>query len=465
MGTTVRTMTISIVMFAVLFLFACAPKSNSLNSVGVVQSESSPPVQDPPANAGDIDDIHNPPSSDDSKNTLDTSYNTLRVRVFPILSVPSQDPYPKTADPYNVSLSNSNGLEIYENGNLIGVYKNISIDGKNEKISLDGKIQNLRIVAIHAKDISEPTVVSYDKSVKVSYRGAFYIVKTAFDTTTYWSTINYVSIDDYLFSVVPSEMPSYFAFEALRAQAVTARTYSLFHAWLARNTNKTEWDVDPTTWYQSYRGTTLENAKTITPAVVSTSGLVITYSNKIIEAFFSANSGGMVCSVKECFDLPNRPYVVTKPDVDGVRLKPSGTWQSHADSSGIDARLKLLDNLGQIDLLKLIPGYSGPSDIIGLEAHEVGAAGRVARLAVKLANGGRAILDKDTTKNMRWQFGMKSAYYELGTPKKGSQDITGYGLGHGVGMSQWGARILADQGKTFEEIIKFYYHNVSIDKL
>lgn len=482
MGTSVqKSLLICVLLFSVLLYAGCGSKTHDrLIEPGVVQIESPGPNELMPPDGANIEDVRksyevdadgeDDPSNEYENKFSSSSYKTLRVRVFPLMSVPPQDPYPRTLDPNLASLYNSRGLEVLDltTGVSLGIYKKVVLDVKNLTLYLDLNSVELRRVYIHPTNPLITTTIKWNSgTVKVEYRGDFDIRESKYSElgSDLWSIINYVDIDDYLLSVVASEMPSYFSIEALKAQAVAARTYVLYHTWIARNISKTVWDVDPTTWYQSYRGALVENTKLISPAVLATTGLVMTHSNKLIEAFFSANSGGMLCSVSECFGSADRPYIVSKPDVDGVRLKPLGTWTTAATPEGIDERLNILQNHGVLDISSLLPGYSGPQDILGLEPYEVGVAGRVSRLALNLVNGHQVILDKVASKQMRWQFGMKTAYYEVARPLKGQQSIVGYGLGHGVGMSQWGARILADQGQTFDAILKFYYEGINIDSL
>jgi stage II sporulation protein D len=116
------------------------------------------------------------------------------------------------------------------------------------------------------------------------YRGRVLVVPTDGGLTA----VNYVDLDQYLYSVVGGEMGSRFPMEALRAQAIAARTYALYQ----RQTSANDvFDVGDTTAWQFYEGLTKESAET-RAAVDSTSSLVLTYNNQIINAVFSACSGG-----------------------------------------------------------------------------------------------------------------------------------------------------------------------------
>jgi stage II sporulation protein D len=320
------------------------------------------------------------------------------------------------------------------------------------------------------------TVLSENATVSAQYRGDFrveYSLHEVVDRWTqvvtysgqHWSLMNEVSVEDYLAAVVPSEMPASFGEEALKAQAVAARTYVVFHSWLARKILGRTWDVDPTTWFQSYRGAQVENAL-ILSAVKATTGEILISSDKVIEAFFSANSGGVVCRISECFWLPDRPYAVTKNDVAGVREKPGGRWTSKVTSQGVWDRLQKIESEGRLSLAQLAPHLQGPQDITALEAERLGESGRTWQLSIMSKSGPAVILNEEFTREMRWQFGFKTSFYNMtGTNKLGMQLVEGYGLGHGVGMSQWGATLLAAEGRVYTDILKFYYEGVTVARL
>lgn len=469
--------------FAVIFfistLMACsrAVVGGDVTAPGVVQIESPPPVMLPSFSGQSVVGSGDPSAFDFA--SIDDSFKTIRVRAFPILSVPSsQDPYPVSHD-FQVSLYNSRGLEVIDLSQQVPtlVVSKVAFDDRTRTLYLNSVPSSLRNVSIVPRDSSITTTVKWNNGdVRVEYRGEFRIEKSLHQITdrwtgevTYssmhWSLINDVSVEDYLYAVVPSEMPSNFEIEALKAQAVAARTYAFFHSWIARNIEKKNWDVDPTTWYQSYRGALVENSR-ITPAVIATQGQVLTYNGRLIEAFFSSNSGGVLCSVSECFGLPDRPYITGKPDVVGVREKPGGTWVTSIHSQGIDQRLRKMEAEGKLRLQDLLPSYNGPQDLEGLEPFEVGPSGRIKKLQLVLKNGQRVLLNTEVSREMRWQFGMKTNFYEIAPMFQGTaQNVIGYGLGHGVGMSQWGAQLMAQNGELYDAILKFYYDKIAITQL
>lgn len=125
------------------------------------------------------------------------------------------------------------------------------------------------------------------------------------------TVINEVPLEDYLKGVVPSEMPSGWAIEALKAQAIAARSYALAN--LGKRASM-GFDLKDTPEDQAYGGATAETART-NSAVDETSGLVLTYNYKIVSAFYSASAGGQTVNSKTAWgnDLP---YLRSVPSFD-----------------------------------------------------------------------------------------------------------------------------------------------------
>lgn len=428
---------------------------DALNSPGQVQSESPPPIEG---------------EEGPSNFQIDKSYRTIRVRVWPIISPPSGDPYPSTTNRNEVTVRNEAGFEVrnLQTDIILGNANKIDFNFSTAKMSFDGAEQASTAVKLIAKNRTKPSTVEWKgQSVKQAYRGDFQIVLTRNNgstTANQWGVVNHVSLEDYLAAVVPSEVPSSFATEAIKAQSVAARTYAVFHMGVAKRLGR-NWDVDPTTAFQSYRGSSVEVSK-VTQAVVATISQVLTDNGKVIEAFFSANSGGVTCLISECFGGTNRPYIIQKLDASEVIKKPGGTYTADVTPAKIDKQLRDMENAGRLNLKTLLPGYTGPQDIEQLQARDVGSSGRVWSLSVKLKNGKIGHLSRSQSLTMRRGVGITSALYSL--PPRGSnasQAVVGHGFGHGVGMSQWGADVLARQNQNYDNILRFYYNNVQIETL
>ena len=107
--------------------------------------------------------------------------------------------------------------------------------------------------------------------------------------------------------VVPSEVYSYWPMETLKTQAVAARTYAVYHLARSRQMGRRFWDVDDSIAYQAYTGLSLSNKRT-SASVIATRGQIMTYSGKVIQAYYHANSGGITEQAKNVWML-DVPYV------------------------------------------------------------------------------------------------------------------------------------------------------------
>lgn len=429
--------------------------ADPLNAPGPVQTESPPPSIE---------------EEGPSSFQIDATYKSIRVRVWPILNPPAGDPYPVTTNRDEVSLRADSGIDIRDlkTNAMVGQASRIDFNFKTGRMLLDGQEKPLSAVWVISRNRTKSVAVEWKgQSVRQAYRGDFQIQLTqnrGSSALSQWGVINVVSLEDYMTSVVPSEVPSSFSSEAIKAQALAARSYAVFHMGQARRINR-NWDVDPTTAFQSYRGSSVEISK-ITQAVIATLSQVITYDLKIIEAFFSSNSGGVTCSISECFRGTDRPFMAQKLDTPDVRTRPGGTYTATVTPAKIDRELQRQHSAGLLNLATLLPGYAGAGDVDQLEAFEVGPSGRVWRLAVRLKNGKLGVLTRSQSLSMRNAVGITSSLYSL--PARGSassQSVVGHGFGHGVGLSQWGADALGDSGYDYQRIIGFYYPGIQIETL
>jgi stage II sporulation protein D len=192
-----------------------------------------------------------------------------------------------------------------------------------------------------------------------------------------------------------------------------------------------------------------------TDAVTATKSEVITYRGQIIKAYFSANSGGITCTVSECFDLPDLPYIEQIKDAADITTLPGGTWGTKANLTPAAIRDQLITY-----------GVNLPHPVARLEALTRGPSGRTWRLRVHLTVGDAIDLDETQTRKIMHLYGpIRSFLYDLGDMESGKQKIVGHGFGHGVGLSQWGAQSFAKQGWSAHKILLYYYRNVAIQKL
>ncbi len=257
--------------------------------------------------------------------------------------------------------------------------------------------------------------------------------------------IQVMNMEDYLIGVVSAEVPISFEEEALKAQAVAARTYAMKQI---ENSKNREYDVTDDVMSQVYqddyklkekwKDNYEENINKIKKCVLDTQGEYITYDDKIIYAFFFSTSNGKTEDNKNVFgqDLPYLKVV-------------DSSFDENETSSFLSTKEFSMQEFYQ----KLQLDYSETLNITDINKTE---SGRISSLKV---NGvefkGRDFQNK---------LSLRSTDFEIKINDK-NITITTKGYGHGVGMSQYGANALAKQNKTYEEILKYYYQGTKIKKL
>ncbi len=360
-------------------------------------------------------------------------------------------------------------------------------------------VNNSRIT-IRSVDYSAFTVGKY------KYRGAFSAYVT--DSNALWP-VNELSLEKYLLGVVPNEMPASWEAEALKVQAVCARTYA-YNKLLMKSPN---FDLTSATGDQMYKGYSSEQASSNT-AVQETKGLIITYAGKPISSFFSASNGGHTASSKEVWNL-DKPYLIAKPDP--YDAKANITWSITFTKSELEKIVSNNNgNIGEIKGVKILsrtPNSKrvGDFSIVGEKGEKVFTGSQIRKnfgynkvksllfdydekptgsnsvpdkLSV-ITSGGVKNLDKSNLFVLT-SFGKQplevtdkkitasgiSDVVAAGSgldAAEGNFDsvfsIKGKGYGHGIGMSQHGANQMAKEGFYFDEILKFYYHGTNLNTL
>lgn len=254
-----------------------------------------------------------------------------------------------------------------------------------------------------------------------------------------------MDMDAYLACVVAAEMPASYEAEALKAQAVAARTRAAFTAcaswpgadvcvdstccqgYLDEAEQAARWGDDAPLYREKIEG-----------AVRATKGLIMTYDGEPIEVLYHAVSGGHTENAEDVFKtaLPYLRGVESPGEEDAARFKTTDVFSQEALSA-------------------LFPNEAEDGEV-RLEVLERSDSGRVMSLRV-----GRHTMSGRT---FRSALGLTSTDFEL-IPADGFVTIVQHGYGHGVGMSQAGANAMAEAGATFEEILTHYYTGVCITKL
>lgn len=252
------------------------------------------------------------------------------------------------------------------------------------------------------------------------------------------TAVNYVDLEHYLYSVVGGEMPTQWPLESLKAQAVAARSYVLYR----RDRNQgTIFDVGDTTAWQVYRGLEEEASSTLA-AVDATQGQVMTHNNRIIEAVFHSSSGGHTENVEDIWSSAI-PYLRGVVDFD--QAAPVYQWNKQVSAS---------------DLKQTV---SGVGNIFAFTPVETTPRGRVVKMQVT-GDQGTKLVDGSA---LRSSLGLRSTLFAI-APEGGEVSapstfsVYGRGFGHGVGMSQWGAYGMANEGYGYHQILGHFYQGTSL---
>jgi len=340
-----------------------------------------------------------------------------------------------------IQLSATNGkLSVYENPEqkpILVVPQGGTLDVRmvREQLVVNGReIKGERLVI-------QPEPSGFIQVNHTPYRGYIAILKR-----TGLTVVNYVLVEDYLYGVVPKEMPPSWNAEALRAQSVAARTFALKN----RKSHSAEgFDLCSTSHCQVYEGMPAET-RTTTEAVDSTRGEVLFYKGAIMDALFHADSGGMTESSEYVWGS-SVPYLRAVTEVQ-MQTQP---WNRTVSMSEFAQKLEKNGRaIGTVKEVRLSPLT------VGKGSSDRSPSGRV-RSAEFVGTKGRITLSGN---GLRSIFSLPSTLFSI---RIGKTDInfSGYGSGHGLGLSQWGAQALADKGKSYKDILFHYYTDVTLEKL
>ena len=259
------------------------------------------------------------------------------------------------------------------------------------------------------------------------------------------NTVEVVPFEDYVVGVLAGEMPVNFELEALKAQAVAARTYVMKK--MSDNKNE-DYDIVDTVQNQVYisdqelqdkwKDKYQERINKVKTAVLETKGEYLSYNGKVIEAFFFSTSVGKTENSEDVFKQA-LPYL----------RSVDSTWDEEVSPVFNDSKEYSLQEFYERLNLKY-------SDKIKVEVLNTTSTGRIKN--IKINN--KKFTGSEVYKNLN----LRSTFFEIN--QIGSNVVINtQGYGHGVGMSQYGALAMAKKGYKYDEILKYYYQNVQIEKI
>jgi SpoIID/LytB domain protein len=453
-----------------------------------------------------------------------TSYESIRVRVNRSTTITGENDqyhsYITFSSPSAITISDVTKAKTY----TAGGYTDISVSLNTSTKVMNITVGNTSVMTssdlltftpvnetaeISVKSISRSRgVPAYPGRMEVSVIGNLLLL------------VNDVKIEDYLKYVVPSEMPTSFGLTALKAQAVAARTFAL-NDLKATKYIADGYHVDDSVSTQVYNNA---NAAVLSnQAIAETKGIVAMYQGNLISANFCSTSGGATSNSKEVWfegtnAVENTDYLQSKiyaKDAFGQDIifdtqsessmlsffklirfdsydgdSPYHRWKVTLTLSDLKNRLQttLRDRYKAIpsQILTLVNGdyvsQAIPSDIgtiVDIRAKKRSESGLIIALEIVTSANTFNVYGEynirtlfksltvnlstaDGTTSSRTNFGfMPSAYFA--TEKTGSSIVFyGGGYGHGAGMSQYGAKGMADRGYSYEEILKYYYTGINL---
>lgn len=337
--------------------------------------------------------------------------------------------------------------------------------GEEFKIApADARFQSGNIV-VSAKENGEKITISSMKRGygAPSYRGELELCTTAEGIVI----VNELPLEQYLCGVVPSEMPASYELEALKAQAVCARSYACgqmkAYAYPQYNAH-----VNDSVSYQVY-GNSKETEKTV-KAVEETAGEKTWYKGNVVKTYYYSTSCGKTTNVEAWGTRPSEKngYLKSVEVSDGKECYeknlPWYSWTAKIEQKTLSNLIGLntgkdIGTVNKVEVTKRGPGG------VAVELKVTGSKGKVTvktenKIRAALGGSGYQIEKQDGSKVAAAKL-LPSAFFTV-EKKKTTYIIRGGGYGHGIGMSQNGANEMAKKGKTYEEILKLFYPGVAV---
>lgn len=263
-------------------------------------------------------------------------------------------------------------------------------------------------------------------------------------------TVKQINTSDYLVGVVAAEMPASFEEEALKAQAVAARTYMTYHTAKSKEhkdnasvctdyTHCQAW-VNINDKMEAWGESAEEYRKKIEKAVSDTAGEIVTYNGEAINSLFFSTSSGKTENAADVWG-DNLPYLVS---VDSPGEDEAPKFTSQVEFTIDEAKSKIEEQIDGTDFSNGLFSNIIRSDAGGIKTIDAGGA-------------------TISGTQLRTIFGLNSTNAEI-KEENNSVIFIVKGNGHGVGMSQYGAEAMAENGSNYKEILTHYYTGCQVSK-
>ncbi|MGM0843745.1 MAG: SpoIID/LytB domain-containing protein [Bacillota bacterium] len=397
-----------------------------------------------------------------------------------------------TGNPTSVKVTVKGKYKISENPNVLleeGYDYTVKYDSSGSITLYRGSKKLIASSSIN----TQPVKYGLDNYIRINGRAYLGDMSFKSESSKYVRPVNTLPMEDYLKGVVPGEMPPSWNVEALKAQAVAARTYAL---------SKIDQTIDDTVSYQRYEGYSWWESKLTNSnqAVNQTKGHVLRSNGKLITTFYSSSNGGYTENNANLWGGQALSYLPAKKDsYDPVRLwdldfnqqqidissldlsKPESWWNTvrETDREVADNVKRWLKSNGfsnkeikivKFDHLSVNPQKtSGDRRISGnyqlkvFVKNENGSFRTTKDGKIELVTIGKSDIGISTLRYMFGTMAFKSHLVDYITLADGRYEIAGRGFGHGIGMSQYGAYAMGKAGKGYQEILDFYYPTTEND--
>ncbi len=306
----------------------------------------------------------------------------------------------------------------------------------------------------------------------VNFGKNFYLLKDLYGT---WTLVQKIEFDDYLAGVLPYEIGPNSPLEALKAQAVIARTWGIFNS---DRFNMDKYHLCITTQCQVYKPPKITN-RNVKKAIEATSNLILTYRNEPINAFYHGSNGGVSATAGESWQIQDYAYfnsiidgskslnkifklpIINESDLNNfLDFDKEQFYGSNHSLFRWNKKISSLEIIEKLIKNKLI---NINDDVLDINTIERGSSGRVTKLEIRTDKINKSIvLVKDDIRRV-----LNFIPSNLFTINKLSDDLwllRGGGFGHGVGLSQSGAIEMAKLGFSYEQILNHYYRKAKLKK-
>ncbi len=375
-----------------------------------------------------------------------------------------------------VTFASAEGVYLYDTtfDSLLGtVTESVSVSAAEENFMVSG-LGTFESEVMLAVPVNGKITVN-DKE----YRGYIHLLRQGNRMTV----VNVVKLEEYLYSVVGREMSPSWHPEALKAQAVCARNYAV----QSLNKHKSYgFDLCSTTDCQAYGGTATEDNRTIS-AVDATAGVTVTYEGKLAQLYFFASDGGSTESSQNVWSA-TLPYLTGVEDpYEDTSECSRGIWSVTFTKEELQEKFPNIGEILDVKVNEYTPmGSVLEVEVVGTEGSEVfrkekartafglnsqkytvSASGGVSLYAYDgtTISGGETVVTASGTESLSGSSVtvVSAAGTKTVTASPSSFTFSGEGWGHRIAMSQYGAKAMAEQGFTYDEILKFYFKGVTVE--